>query len=112
MSEKIVFCKGGGCTAKLGAGVLSRVLERLPKGPADPDLLIGYDSKDDAAVYKISDDVAIVQTLDFFPPMVEDPYTFGKIAAANSLSMLYLASLIETTQPPFLCAITVIGSPL
>ena len=89
MSEKIVFCKGGGCTAKLGAGVLSRVLERLPKGPADPNLLIGYDSKDDAAVYKISDDVAIVQTLDFFPPMVEDPYTFGKIAATNALSDIY-----------------------
>lgn len=89
MSEKIVFCRGGGCTAKLGAGVLSRVLERLPKGPVDPDLLIGYDSKDDAAVYKISDDVAIVQTLDFFPPMVEDPYTFGKIAATNALSDIY-----------------------
>lgn len=89
MDEKIVFCKGGGCTAKLGAGVLSRVLEQLPKGPDDKNLLIGYDSKDDAAVYKVSDDVAIVQTLDFFPPMVEDPYTFGKIAATNSLSDIY-----------------------
>ena len=65
---------------------MSRVLERLPKGPADENLLIGYDSKDDAAVYRISDDTAIVQTLDFFPPMVDDPYTFGKIAAANALS--------------------------
>lgn len=89
MREKIVFCKGGGCTAKLGAGVLSRVLEKLPKGTEDPNLLIGYDSKDDAAVYKITEDVAIVQTLDFFPPMVEDPYTFGKIAAANALSDVY-----------------------
>lgn len=89
MSEKIVFCKGGGCTAKLGAGVLSRVLERLPKGPMDENLLIGYDSKDDAAVYKITEDVAIVQTLDFFPPMVDDPYTFGKIAATNALSDVY-----------------------
>lgn len=89
MENKIVFCKGGGCTAKLGAGVLSRVLERLPKGPADPNLLIGYDSKDDAAVYKVTDDLAIVQTLDFFPPMVEDPYTFGKIAATNALSDIY-----------------------
>lgn len=89
MEEKIVFCKGGGCTAKLGAGVLSRVLERLPKGKKDANLLIGYDSKDDAAVYKVSDDLAIVQTLDFFPPMVEDPYTFGKIAAANALSDIY-----------------------
>ena len=89
MSDKIVFCKGGGCTAKLGAGVLSRVLERLPKGPADENLLIGYDSKDDAAVYRIAEDTAIVQTLDFFPPMVEDPYLFGKIAAANALSDVY-----------------------
>ena len=84
-SEKL-FCKGGGCTAKLGAGVLSRVLERLPKFPPDPALLIGFDSKDDAAVYQFTDDVAVVQTLDFFPPMVDDPYTFGKIAATNALS--------------------------
>ena len=89
MEEKLVFCKGGGCTAKLGAGVLERVLSRLPKGPADPDLLIGFDSKDDAAVYRVSADTAIVQTLDFFPPMVDDPYTFGKIAATNALSDIY-----------------------
>lgn len=89
MEEKIIFCKGGGCTAKLGAGVLSHVLEKLPKGPENPDLLVGYDSRDDAAVYRISDDTAVVQTLDFFPPMVEDPYTFGKIAAANALSDVY-----------------------
>ena len=89
MKEKIVFCKGGGCTAKLGAGLLSHVLEKLPKGPADPNLLIGYDSHDDAAVYRVSEDLAIVQTLDFFPPMVEDPYLFGQIAAANALSDIY-----------------------
>ena len=87
--QKIVFCKGGGCTAKLGAGVLSRVLEKLPRGPEDPRLLIGYDSKDDAAVYQVAEDLAIVQTLDFFPPMVDDPYTFGQIAAANALSDIY-----------------------
>lgn len=89
MKTDIVFCKGGGCTAKLGAGVLSRVLERLPKGPVDENLLIGYDSKDDAAVYRISDDTAVVQTLDFFPPMVDDPYVFGQIAAANALSDIF-----------------------
>ena len=89
MEEKIVFCKGGGCTAKLGAGVLARILERLPKQTPDENLLIGYDSKDDAAVYRISDDTAVVQTLDFFPPMVEDPFTFGQIAAANALSDIY-----------------------
>lgn len=89
VSEKIQFCKGGGCTAKLGPGILERVLERLPKGKKDENLLIGFDSHDDAAVYKISEDTAIVQTLDFFPPMVEDPYTFGKVAAANALSDIY-----------------------
>lgn len=89
MEEHTLFCRGGGCTAKLGAGILSHVLERLPKGPPDENLLIGYDSRDDAAVYRVSDDLAIVQTLDFFPPMVEDPYTFGQIAAANALSDIY-----------------------
>ena len=89
MEQIKLFCKGGGCTAKLGAGVLSRVLERLPKFPADPNLLIGFDSKDDAAVYKLTDDVAVVQTLDFFPPMVDDPYTFGQIAATNALSDIW-----------------------
>ena len=85
----IVFCTGGGCTAKLGAGVLSRILEKLPRGEKDPDLLVGYDSRDDAAVYRIIEDIALVQTVDFFPPMVDDPYTFGQIAATNALSDVY-----------------------
>ena len=90
MSEKeIIFCKSGGCTAKLGAGVLEHVLERLPKGQKDENLLVGYDSSDDAAVYKLNDHQAFVQTLDFFPPMVEDPYLFGQIAATNALSDIY-----------------------
>lgn len=87
--DRMEFCRGGGCTAKLGPAVLERVLGRIPRGDRDPDLLIGYDSDDDAAVYRISDDLAIVQTLDFFPPMVDDPYTFGQIAAANALSDIY-----------------------
>lgn len=90
MKEEIVFCTGGGCTAKLGPGALSRVLGKLEKPKVrDRNLLIGYDSSDDAAVYRISGDTAIVQTLDFFPPMVEDPYLFGQIAAANALSDVY-----------------------
>ena len=93
MKKKVALhnlgCKGGGCTAKLGAGILNHVLERLPRGEKDENLLVGYDSKDDAAVYKLSDDLAFVQTLDFFPPMVDDPYTFGKIAATNALSDIY-----------------------
>ena len=88
MGKEIVFCKGGGCTAKLGPEVLKHVLDKLPK-VKDPNLLVGFEGSDDAAVYRISDDLAIVQTLDFFPPMVEDPYVFGQIAAANALSDIY-----------------------
>lgn len=83
--EEIQFCKGGGCTAKLGPAVLDRVLSKL-KRREDPNLIIGFDSKDDAAVYRIADDIAVVQTLDFFPPMLDDPYIFGQIAAANAMS--------------------------
>ena len=86
---EITFCKGGGCTAKLGAQALNRILGLLPKGERDPDLLVGFSSRDDAAVYRLTDDIAFVQTLDFFPPMVSDPYTFGQIAAANALSDIY-----------------------
>ena len=88
MAEQIAFCRGGGCTAKLGPAALARVLEKLPR-PTDPALLVGTESSDDAAVYKLADDLAIVQTLDFFPPMVEDPYVFGQVAAANALSDVY-----------------------
>ena len=88
MSKENIFCKGGGCTAKLGAGALSSVLSKLEKN-YDPNLLVGFDSSDDGAVYKLTDDLAVVQTLDFFPPMVEDPYVFGQIAAANALSDIY-----------------------
>lgn len=86
--EDIIFCKGGGCTAKLGAGALGRVLEKLP-AKHDPDLLVGFDSSDDGAVYRINDHQAVVSTLDFFPPMIEDPYLFGAVAAANAMSDIY-----------------------
>ena len=84
----IIFCKGGGCTAKLGAGALNRVLSKLEKRK-DEHLLVGFDSSDDGAVYQINDTQAIVSTLDFFPPMIEDPYTFGAIAATNAMSDIY-----------------------
>lgn len=80
-----LFCSGGGCTAKLGPRALSRVLSQLP-APTDPDLLVGFASSDDAAVLRLTDDLAVVSTLDFFPPVVADPYTFGQIAAANAMS--------------------------
>lgn len=86
--NKEKFTCGGGCTAKLGPGMLKSVLEKIPN-KFDENLLIGFDSSDDGAVYKLTDDIAIIQTLDFFTPIVEDPYTFGKIAAANALSDIY-----------------------
>lgn len=102
-NKAISFCHGGGCTAKLGPAVLERVLSRIPKPPRDPNLLVGYDSKDDAAVYRLSDDCAIVQTLDFFPPMVDDPHTFGMIAAANALSDIYAMGGTPVTALNIVC---------
>ena len=82
------FAKHGGCAAKIGPDTLSKVLGRLPKF-SDPDLLVGFETSDDAAVYKINEDVAVIQTLDFFTPVVDDPYTFGQVAATNALSDVY-----------------------
>ena len=81
MKNRILY--RGRLHGKAGAGVLSRILEKLPHGEKDPNLLVGYDSRDDAAVYRVTEDLALVQTVDFFPPMVDDPYTFGQIAAAT-----------------------------
>lgn len=80
--------KTSGCAAKIGPAVLHNVLSSLPKFE-DPNLLVGFDTSDDACVYKINDDTVVIQTVDFFPPMVDDPYTFGQIAAANALSDVY-----------------------
>ena len=81
-----------GCAGKAGIAMLTQVLRPLQETfrAADfPDLLIGIEGPDDAAVYRISDDLAIVQTVDFFPPVVDDPYTFGAVAAANAMSDIY-----------------------
>ena len=83
---KLSSCAG--CGAKVGAGVLSKILSDLPV-ISDDNLIIGFDKSDDAAVYRISDSLAIVQTLDFFPPIADDPFTFGQIAATNALSDIY-----------------------
>lgn len=80
--------KGSGCAAKLAPGDLERALCGLDL-PTDSNLLVGVDGADDAGVYRISNDLAIVQTVDFFPPMVDDPFSFGEIAAANALSDVY-----------------------
>ena len=83
---KLANCAG--CGAKVGAGVLSKILSDLPV-LHDDHLLVGFDKSDDAAVYQIREDLALVQTLDFFPPIADDPYTFGQIAATNALSDIY-----------------------
>ena len=82
------LAKCAGCGAKVGAGVLSQLLEGI-KVHQDPNLLVGFDKSDDASVYKVSDDLALVQTVDFFPPIADDPYLFGQIAATNALSDVY-----------------------
>jgi selenide,water dikinase len=81
----------GGCAAKLGADLLAEALAGLGAEAADaPDALIaGLNPPDDAAVYRVSDDLAIIGTLDFFPPLVDDPRTFGEVAAANALSDVF-----------------------
>ena len=83
---KLADCAG--CGAKVGAGELASLFEGFPD-MRDPNLLVGFDHADDAAVYRLRDDLAIVQTLDFFPPIADDPFTFGQIAAANALSDIY-----------------------
>ena len=92
MSENEVkltkLSKCAGCGAKVGAGVLAQLLEGI-KVHQDPNLLVGFDKSDDASVYQVTDDLALVQTVDFFPPIADDPYLFGQIAATNALSDVY-----------------------
>src|ERR1700693_6341197 len=82
------FARCAGCASKMGAGDLSRALAALPL-KADPRLLVGRETFDDAGVFRMSDDLALVQTVDFFPPIVDDPFDFGQIAPANALSDVY-----------------------
>jgi selenide, water dikinase len=80
--------KAGGCASKLSPKILDQVLPRIPRVPND-NVLVGFDTADDAGVYRLTPDLAMVQTVDFFTPVVDDPYTFGAIAAANALSDVY-----------------------
>jgi selenide,water dikinase len=79
---------GAGCACKIPPDALHPLLAELPRND-DPRLLVGHESADDAAVYRVSDDLAIVSTVDFFTPIVDDPYDFGRIAATNALSDVY-----------------------
>jgi selenide, water dikinase len=80
--------KAGGCASKLPAGSLRQVLSALP-AQTSPNLLVGFETSDDAGIFRIGPSQALVQTIDFFTPLVDDPFTFGQIAAANALSDVY-----------------------
>ena len=94
--------KAGGCASKLAPGSLRAVLDRLP-AQTDQNLLVGFDQSDDAGVYRIAENNALVQTVDFFTPMVDDAYTFGQIAAANALSDVYAMGGVPLTALAIVC---------
>lgn len=80
--------KAGGCASKISPAILDRVLTQLPK-QTNPNVLVGFETADDAGIYKLGPELALVQTVDFFTPMVDDPFTYGQIAATNALSDVY-----------------------
>lgn len=98
--------KGGGCGCKIAPSVLSEILAKHKVGIEVPQLLVGNDSRDDAAVYKINDTTAMISTTDFFMPIVDDAFQFGQIAAANAISDVYAMG----GKPIF--ALAVLGWPL
>ncbi|HEL4245009.1 selenide, water dikinase SelD [Stenotrophomonas maltophilia] len=97
---------GGGCGCKIAPGVLTELLRGVPALPAPAELLVGRETSDDAAVYRLDDRQAIVATTDFFMPIVDDPFDFGRIAATNALSDLYAMG----ARPLF--ALAIVGMPI
>src|ERR1700722_13889312 len=80
--------KAGGCASKLSPAILDQVLSQLPR-QTNENVLVGFETADDAGIYRLTDSMALVQTVDFFTPMVDDPFTYGRIAATNALSDVY-----------------------
>jgi len=80
---------GGGCGCKIAPGVLSEILKNTNRMPMPPELLVGIETADDAAVYQLTEDIALIATTDFFMPIVDDPFDFGRIAATNAISDVY-----------------------
>jgi len=99
------FSHGGGCGCKIAPSVLSQILSATPQF-VHPDLLVGTESSDDAAVYRLNDQQAIVATTDFFMPIVDDPYDFGRIAATNAISDIYAMG----AKP--IMALAIVGMPI
>lgn len=100
------YSHGGGCGCKIAPSMLSEILSGLPQAGMFPDLLVGLESSDDAAVYRLNDTQAIIATTDFFMPIVDDAYDFGRIAATNALSDIYAMG----GQP--ILALAVVGMPI
>ena len=100
-----------GCAAKIPIQVLQEILGALPAPPRSPRLLVGPETWDDAGVYKMSPTLALVQTVDFFTPMVDDPYDFGAIAAANAVSDVYAMGGIPKLALSILCFPAETGDP-
>ena len=100
------FSHGGGCGCKIAPAVLTELLSATPVRGLPKELLVGTETADDAAVYKLNDTQALVATTDFFTPIVDDPYDFGRIAATNAISDIYAMG----AQPIF--ALAVVGMPL
>ena len=96
---------GSGCACKIGPADLQEIVGGLP-GSTDPNLLVGFETCDDAGVYRVSDELVIVQSVDFFTPIVDDPYDFGRIAATNALSDVYAMG-----GTPIL-ALAIVGMPI
>src|SRR3954447_21068302 len=94
--------RAGGCASKLAPGSLTQVLSALPK-QTDENLLVGFNTSDDAGVYQLTPELALVQTIDFFTPIVDDPYTFGQIAATNSLSDVYAMGGVPISALAMVC---------
>ena len=94
--------KAAGCASKLSPAALDKVLGKLPR-QHDPNVLVGFDHADDAGVYQIAPDQALVQTVDFFTPVVDDPYVFGQIAATNALSDVYAMGGKPVTSLALVC---------
>lgn len=94
--------KAGGCASKLAPGLLSDVLGRLPR-QMDANLMVGFETADDAGVYRLSAEQALVQTVDFFTPMIDDPFTYGQIAATNALSDVYAMGGTPLTALTLVC---------
>ena len=89
--------------AKLSPRHLAQVLGKLPAQPSNPNVLVGYDLADDAGVYLLTDDIALVQTVDFFTPIADDPVVYGRIAALNSLNDIYAMGAIPLTALSTVC---------